>query len=171
MMDALASHWPALLVASVVAFAVAAVGGMLTDIGPWYHSLRFPAWKPPNWLFGPVWTVIFTLSVVTAVMAWAAMPGASHRAGLIALFALNAAFNIFWNVLFFRWRRPDWALLETAGLWLSILALILFIWPHSPIAALLLAPYLLWVSTAWLLNLSIVRLNAPFAGLVQPGSP
>jgi tryptophan-rich sensory protein len=70
MSDYVGSNWPVILVAAMAAFAVAAVGGMLTEIGAWYHSLRFPAWKPPNWAFGPVWTVIFTLCVAAAVMAW-----------------------------------------------------------------------------------------------------
>jgi tryptophan-rich sensory protein len=170
MSDYVGSNWPVILVAAMAAFAVAAVGGMLTEIGAWYHSLRFPAWKPPNLAFGPVWTVIFTLCVAAAVMAWVGAESRAARAGLVALFAVNAGLNILWNVLFFRWRRPDWALIETGALWLSILALILYVWPISPTASLLLAPYILWVSIAWALNLAIVRLNPPFgaAGPAQP---
>ncbi|MGL4440249.1 MAG: TspO/MBR family protein [Bosea sp. (in: a-proteobacteria)] len=169
MIDAIAVQWPAIAVASAVAVLVAIIGGMLTEIGPWYNSLRFPAWKPPNWVFGPVWTTIFTLCVVSAVIAWAgASP--SQRLWLVALFALNAGFNILWNILFFKLRRPDWALIETAGLWLSVAALMVFIWPISAIASLLLAPYLTWVTIAGCLNFAIVRRNAPFVGVAARGS-
>ncbi len=164
MIDVLSQHWQPIVTATLIAVAVAAVGGVLTEIGPWYNSLRFPPWKPPNWAFGPVWTTIFTLCVISAVMAWTGAGSSGQRAGLIGLFLANAALNIFWNILFFRWRRPDWALVETVFLWLSVLALMLFIWPISPTASLLLLPYIVWVSIAGMLNLAIVRLNAPFHG-------
>jgi tryptophan-rich sensory protein len=64
--------------------------------------------------------------------------------------------------LFFRWRRPDWALVETGFLWLSVAAIVAFLWPVSPAASLLMVPYLVWVSIAAVLNFDIVRLNAPF---------
>jgi tryptophan-rich sensory protein len=164
MLSDLASHWGVLVVASLVTLAVAIAGGVLTEIGVWYNSLRFPPWKPPNWAFGPIWTTIFVLAVLSATLAWAgASP--SQRPWLMALFLANAFFNILWNVLFFKWRRPDWALIETGFLWGSILALILFIRPISQPAALMLAPYLIWVTIAWALNLAIVRRNAPFAGV------
>ncbi len=170
-MRELAANWPVMIVASLVALVVAVAGGVMTEIGAWYGSLRFPAWKPPNWAFGPIWTTIFVLAVFAASLAWIAAPSGGQRAMLVTLFAVNAALNIFWNVLFFRWRRPDWALIETGALWLSILALVVFIWPFSSTASLLLVPYLVWVSVAWALNLSIVRLNAPFAGRVAVRSP
>jgi translocator protein len=168
MIAVLAEHWQAVLTASIVAVAVAIVGGVLTEIGPWYNSLTFPSWKPPNWAFGPVWTTIFTLCVISAVMAWAGSASSQQRMLLVLLFLANAALNIFWNVLFFRWRRPDWALVETAFLWLSVLALILFIWPISSTASLLLVPYLVWVSIAGVLNRAIVSLNPPFHGRPRP---
>jgi tryptophan-rich sensory protein len=155
--------WPAALVAAGAALAVAVAGGVMTEIGAWYESLRFPPWKPPNWAFGPIWTVILVLAAVSGMLAWGAASGV-ERGILVGLFAVNAVLNVLWNVLFFRWRRPDWALVETAFLWLSILALIVFIWPLSPLASLLLAPYLIWVTIAAALNRAIVRLNAPFAG-------
>ncbi len=164
MIEALGQHWQPILTATFVAIAVAVAGGLLTEIGDWYNSLRFPSWKPPNWVFGPVWTTIFTLCVVSAVMAWTGAGSAMQRSGLVALFLANAALNIYWNILFFRWRRPDWALVETAFLWLSVLALMLFIWPISAVASLLLLPYIVWVSIAAALNFAIVQLNSPFHG-------
>lgn len=158
----LAEYGAALAVAAAGAVLVAVVGGVLTEIRDWYFSLRFPAWKPPNWAFGPIWTLILACAALSAAMGWvAAVPGAP-RAALVALFTLNAGLNIFWNVLFFRWRRPDWALVETGFLWLSVAAIVAFLWPVSPAASLLMVPYLVWVSIAAVLNFDIVRLNAPF---------
>ncbi len=154
--------WGPVLVAGGVAFLVALAGGLLTTTGPWYQALRRPAWNPPDWAFGPVWTVIFTLTVVSAVLAWKADEDGVARAALLAAYAINAALNIAWSGLFFRLRRPDWALVEVVFLWLSIAVLILVTARASGIAALLLLPYLTWVGIAAILNRAIVRLNGPF---------
>jgi tryptophan-rich sensory protein len=158
-----AISWQALAVAAVVAVLTAIAGGVMTVTGDWYQALRMPAWKPPDWAFGPVWTTIFVLAVLAAAIGWGKAQGDAARMVLVGLFALNVALNVLWNVLFFALRRPDWALIETGALWLSIAALMLALWPISATASLLLAPYLVWVSIAWALNGAIVRLNAPFA--------
>ena len=148
-----------LAIAAAIAVVVAICGAFLTDVGPWYRALKFPAWKPPDWAFGPVWTTIFALCVVSAALTWRAGDDDQRRLMLI-LFAVNAVLNILWSALFFTMRRPDFALYEVPLLWLSILALMVQIWPVSIPASLMLAPYLLWVSTASVLNLAIVRLNS-----------
>ena len=150
-----------LVSAIVAALAVALAGGLLTTTGPWYRALRNPAWKPPDWAFGPVWATIFTLCVVSAVMAWNAAAGAD-RPALLAAYAINGVLNIAWSALFFRAERPDWAFRELVLLWLSVVALIAVTWPISGFAAALLAPYLAWVTVAGFLNHAIVRLNGPF---------
>ncbi len=66
----------------------------MTDVGPWYESLRFPRLRPPNWLFGPAWTLIFALIAAAGVLAWDAAPDAGARRTLIALFALNGLLNV-----------------------------------------------------------------------------
>ena len=81
---------------------------------------------------------------------------------MISVFALNAFLNITWSLLFFRFQRPDWALVEVALLLLSILGIMVYCWRFSPKASLLLAPYLAWVSLAAALNRAIVDLNGPF---------
>ena len=83
----------------------------------------------------------------------------ADRGTLLALLVANGVLNMAWSGLFFTLRRPDWALWEVALLWLSILALIVWIWPLSQTASLLLVPYFAWVSFASILNLAIVRLN------------
>lgn len=140
------------------------VGALVTDIGPWYRALVKPSWQPPDWLFGPVWTTIFIAAAVTFVQAWRspAATASTHR-WLIIAWLVNAGLNVLWSYLFFRLRRPDWALWEIAPLWLSIVVMVLVAVPVAPQSGWFLAPYLVWVAFAAVLNATIVRLNGPFA--------
>jgi tryptophan-rich sensory protein len=162
MMAVLDAHLNQILVAVAAVVVVAFAGGLTTDVGPWYESLRFPTLRPPNWLFAPAWTVIFAFTAASGVLAWNDAPDDAARRTLIGLFALNGLLNVAWSPLFFKLRRPDWAFIELIPFWLSILALILLTSSFSPRAAGLLAPYLVWVTFAGWLNWQIVRLNAPF---------
>jgi tryptophan-rich sensory protein len=155
-------RWVSIVAAAAAAVAVAGLGAMMTDLGPWYLSLRQPAWKPPDWLFGPGWTLIFGFAALAGVTAWRQAPSGGARTWLLVLFALNAVLNILWSMLFFRVQRPDWALMEVVFLWLSIVWLILSVSRYSKPAAWLLMPYLAWVTFAATLNFAVVRLNAPF---------
>lgn len=149
-------------VAAGSAIVVAVLGAVLTDIGDWYYSLEKPPWQPPDWAFGPAWTLIFALTATAGVLAWMAA-GDRSRPLVAAAFAINAILNVAWSLLFFRLRRPDWALLEVAAFWLSIAALIVICGSVDSRAGWLLLPYIGWVSFAAILNLTIVRLNRPFA--------
>lgn len=151
-----------ILIAAGVALFLGVGGGLLTPIGPWYRTLRKPPWQPPGWAFGPAWTLILGLAAWSAVVAWNAAPDDAARRGVIVLFAVNAVCHFAWSPLFFKLRRPDWALVEVVFLWFSLVALIVGLWPIAPFASLLIVPYLLWVSFAAALNLAIVRLNRPF---------
>ena len=155
-------RWAPVLVAAAAAAGVAILGALNTDLGGWYYNLHKPAWEPPDWLFGPAWTVIFALAAAAGVTAWRAAPDRCSRTLIVGLFALNGFLNLLWSLLFFRLRRPDWALAEVGFLWLSILVLIVALYPRSKTAGLLLVPYLLWVGFASILNWEVVRLNAPF---------
>jgi tryptophan-rich sensory protein len=157
-------RWKPIVAAAVAAMVLAGLGALSTDIGPWYQSLIEPAWKPPDILFGPVWTTIYALSAFAGVRAWNGARSRSSREWIIALFAFNAFANLIWSLLFFRLRRPDWALMEVGVLWASILVLIVALRRFSPLASWLLVPYLAWVSFAALLNYTVVQLNAPFGG-------
>jgi tryptophan-rich sensory protein len=148
---------------ALAAFAIALLGGTLTDTGAWYQSLARPSWTPPDAAFGAIWTVIFALWAASAVTAWRAAPDNQTADVLVGVFALNGAFNIGWSLLFFRMHRPDLALIEVFLLWASIAALIALTARVSRAAALMLVPYFLWVGVAAFLNWEIVRLNPPFA--------
>ncbi len=154
--------WVPIIVAVGVAVFLGGFGGLMTPIGPWYRDLRKPRLQPPNWLFGPAWTTILGLAAWSAVVAWTAAPDHATRSKVIILFGTNAVFHALWSPLFFRARRPDWALVEVVFLWASLVALVVGLWPISHFASALVMPYLLWVSFASWLNSAIVRLNRPF---------
>ena len=143
---------------------VAGAGAWLTELSPWYRELKRPSWQPPDWLFGPAWTVILAMASLSASFAWRNAQDRRSKMLVIGLFCANGVLNVLWSPLFFMLRRPDWALLEVPVLWLSILAPIVLLAPISGTASLLLVPYLVWVSFAAVLNLTIVRLNRPFGG-------
>ena len=157
-------RWPAVVVAALAALGVATLGAQVTELGPWYYALRKPAWQPPDWLFGPAWTLIFGLTAIAGVQAWTHAPDRAGRARVLWLFALNAALNVLWSVLFFRLHRPDWALFEVAFLWLSIVLLMVAFGSWSRWIVWLLMPYLAWVTFASAVNWAVVRLNGPFGG-------
>ena len=148
-----------ILIAFMIALIVGGVGGAATEIGPWYYSLVKPSWQPPDWAFGPVWTLIYITTGIAGVRAWRLGDARQRRLFLIALL-INCVLNVLWSLLFFKMHRPDLALIEVAVLWLSILPLILLPLRYSPRSSLLMLPYLVWVSIAAYLNLTIVRLNA-----------
>ena len=140
------------------------LGSVLTDTGPWYKSLRKPWFQPPDFLFGPAWTLIFIGLGSSAVLAWNSPIATSRQKSfVVAAFAVNFVLNSLWSFLFFTKRRPDFALVEVALFWISIVVLIAVVKPLSSLAATLLAPYLAWVSFATVLNQRIVALNAPFS--------
>ena len=155
MMDNMQSIQLPIFVAGAAAIGVAIVGGLLTDIGPWYRDLRKPRWQPPNWAFAPAWTLIFTLCAASGVLAWTRLGPDDSGAMLLTAFAANAALNIAWSALFFRARRPDWALVELTGLWLSIVVLMIVTGRSATFAAIMLVPYLAWVSFAGVLNANV----------------
>jgi tryptophan-rich sensory protein len=154
--------WKPIVLAALAASLVAFLGATATDLGPWYQNLLKPSWQPPDWLFGPVWTLIFGLCAISGVLAWRYAPNQAVREWIIGAFALNGFLNVLWTILFFRFKHPDWALIEVGFFWLSIVVLIVFLARGSKTASGLLLPYLAWVSFAAVLNLAVVRLNSPF---------
>jgi benzodiazapine receptor len=149
-----------LLVSIVVCFAAAGLGSFATvdAIPTWYAALHKPSWNPPNQVFGPVWTLLYLMMALAAWLVWRAAGWPAVRPAL-GMFAVQLALNVGWSVVFFGLHRPGWAFVEIVVLWAAILATLLLFRPISPRAALLLAPYLLWVSFASVLNLAVWRLN------------
>lgn len=146
---------------AVVAVAICIVGGIgarATEIGPWYRDLSKPRWNPPDWVFPVVWTTIYLFIIVAVGGAWnEATP--LQKTQIFWVTAINFLLNTLWSVVFFTMKKPLLALVEVLLLWLSILVMMVVLWGVSTLYGALLVPYLLWVSVAMLLNLSIVRLN------------
>ncbi len=151
---------------AAIAWAVllGGAGGALTKIGEWYRNLKKPSWQPPDWLFGPAWTLILGAAAWAAVLAWEGGADDAGRNSVIILYAVNFVCHFLWSPLFFTVKRPDWALIEVVFLWISVLMMLIFLRPLSALASWLIVPYFTWVSFAAILNLKIVQLNRPFGG-------
>lgn len=159
-------------IAAFMAVLVAGIGGLATDLGPWYRSLVQPAWKPPDLVFGPVWTLLYTLTAWAGARAWwraglsglagaaeEGLPAQRLRRRILAAFGLNAVLNVLWSVVFFLLKRPDWALVEIVLLTASVWWLIVLCATVDRLASRLLWPYLAWVLYAATVNAGVIRLN------------
>jgi len=139
----------------LLACAGAATTGAMFKPGEWYDSLEKPPWTPPNWAFPVVWTTLYIC------IAWAASRAAplddSGRA--MAIFAVQIAFNTLWTPIFFGLHRMLGGLAIIGILWIAVAATLWEFLMLDLLAGLLFVPYLLWVSTAFALNLSVWRLN------------
>jgi benzodiazapine receptor len=140
--------------------AVGGLSGYLTvgGLAEWYVNLKKPAFNPPGWIFGPVWTLLYALMGVSLYMV---IKSVNHelKTAAYAVFAVQLALNFWWSFIFFNSRELGWALFEILVLWVAILALILLFYRISKPAALLQIPYLLWVSFATILNATLWWMN------------
>ncbi len=143
----------------LASFAAGGIGSLASiNAASFYGQLVQPVWAPPAWLFGPAWTVLFLLMSAAAWLVWR-RHGFSGASGALKLYAAQLVANALWSWLFFAWRLGGLALAEVAVLWLLIAATMVAFWRLHRVAALLLAPYLAWVSFAAVLNLALWRLN------------
>ena len=145
----------------LICFAAAGLGGLVTTarIPIWYADLAKPAWTPPDWTFGPVWTALYLMMAFSAWLVWRQAGLAGARLPL-ALFGIQLVLNSLWSVLFFGLQSPGAAAVEIVLLWAAILATLLAFWKRSNLAGALLVPYLAWVSFAAVLNVAIWWMNA-----------
>lgn len=149
----------ALIISLLVSFAAAGIGGMATRRAPeFYAQLSRPSWAPPSEVFGPVWTVLYTLMAIAAWLVWREKGLRAARAPL-GLFVIQLAVNALWSWLFFAWRRGALAQIEIIVLLVLIVMTIVTFWRVRRLAGLLLLPYLLWVSYATALTFALVRMN------------
>ncbi len=151
-------QWLALPVWLALSFSAALMGGLFPP-GEWYAALRKPAWNPPGWVFGPVWSALYTMMAVAAWLVWRRGGFAVHYRPL-TWFLTQLALNAAWTPLFFGLHWPGVAFAEIVLLWLAIGATLVEFGRVNRIAAWLLAPYLVWVSFASGLNFVLWRLNA-----------
>lgn len=144
-----------------VCFLAAAVGSVFTTgaINTWYVTLNKPFFSPPNWIFGPVWTLLYLLMGVSLYIFWNTKTNIKKKHLGLSLFIVQLALNALWSILFFGLKSPTAAFVEIILLWLAIFLTIKYFLQLSKVAGRLLIPYLVWVSFATILNLSIVLLN------------
>ncbi len=131
----------------------------ITDVGSWYQTIQKPAWNPPYWIFGPVWTTLYILMGIALFLIWKKEGNNKLKKAAIILFAIQLVLNFFWSIIFFNQHQIGWALVEIVILWLSILLTIFVFAKIDKIAAWLMLPYIAWVSFATILNFTIWQLN------------
>ena len=136
----------------------AALSGAVFRPGDWYEHLAKPHWRPPNWLFGPAWTVLYICIAVSGWMVWR-RAGLSGASGAFAIYGVQLLLNAGWSACSLGLRRLDLAFGELVLLWLSIVATIVAFAPISAAAAMLLLPYLAWVTFAGALNFTLWHMN------------
>lgn len=155
-------RWISLAAWFGLCFAVAGISGSWTasQIPGWYRTLRRPSYAPPNWIFGPVWTLLYALMAIAAWRVWLAPPSVFRTLGLV-LFLAQLALNFAWSWIFFRRHAIGAALCELAFLWAFIGVTTLFFAWVAPVSAGLMAPYWAWVTFAMVLNTGFWRLNQP----------
>lgn len=151
----------ALAVALILCFAVAAIGGAVTRpaIDGWYADLAKPSFNPPDWVFAPVWTVLFAMMAVAAWRIWLAGPQTGSNRRALVLFALQLACNLAWSIAFFGARSPSAGLVVILVLEALIVMTILDFRRIDRLAAWLMVPYAAWVAFAIVLNIAIYSLN------------
>jgi benzodiazapine receptor len=143
----------------LVTAGAAGVGAMASiDAASFYAELQRPAWAPPAWLFGPVWTVLYGLMAVAAWLVWREGGFAARRTEL-AVYLAQLVLNALWSVLFFHERLGALAFVDIVALWVLIVVMLIAFWRVRPLAGALLLPYLVWVSFAAVLNHAVWRLN------------
>jgi tryptophan-rich sensory protein len=151
------NSWFTLLLFILLCEAAGILGSVFTikAIPTWYKNLRKPSFNPPSWIFGPVWTILYLLMGISGYL----ILESNAKSFVLILFFVQLILNAIWTPIFFGAKKLGLAFIELAFMWLAILLTIIFSWHISTLAALLLLPYLFWVSFAGLLNFSLWQLN------------
>lgn len=145
-------------------FAAAAIGAAASvQAATFYGRLAQPAWAPPSWLFGPVWSLLYLLMGIAAWLVWRE-GGFARQRRVLVLFVCQLVLNALWSWLFFGWHRGGLAFADIVVLWLLIAATLAGFWRVRQLAGALLVPYLGWVSFALALNYAVWQLNPQALG-------
>lgn len=154
-------NWIKLVISLVLPLLAGGIAGLFAtpEIRGWFQTIQKPGWQPPNWVFGPVWTVLYILMGLAFYLVWKNPRTDSRKRMAITLWLVQLVFNFFWSFIFFKKHQIDWALAEIVILWFFILLTMLWFGRISRLAAWLMVPYICWISFASLLTLAIYRLN------------
>lgn len=155
----MAIKWGLLIILIIACNLIGAIGAVWTSSdSPWYKEINKPSFNPPSWIFGPVWTLLFTLMGISLYFVWTS-PSSNIKIIALALFAVQFLFNVAWSYLFFGLNKPLWSFIEILFLLVLIIATAFSFFKINKPSGYLLIPYLLWVSFAAILNYSIWKLN------------
>jgi len=155
----MAINWVLLISLIIVCNLIGAIGAIWTSSdGAWYKGINKPSFNPPSWIFGPVWSLLFTLMGISLYLVWTS-PLSNIKLIALTLFVIQFFLNVAWSYLFFGINKPLWSFVEILILIVFILATIIYFFKVNKISGYLLIPYILWVSFASFLNYSIWRLN------------
>ena len=149
-----------LIICIAIPLVAGAISGIATtsSVPTWYAGLNKPVFNPPNYLFGPVWTVLYILMGISLYMIWRAPAGDARNMALI-IFGVQLLLNFAWSFIFFYFKQIPLAFIEILLVWIGVLIMILMFYRINKTAAYLQIPYLLWVSFASVLNGAVWRLN------------
>ena len=149
-----------LAVSLLLTLGVGAIAGIFTSaaVPGWYASLNRPSFNPPNWLFGPVWTVLYIVLGISLFLIWNLEPSKARNLAMI-VFMVQLIFNFCWSFIFFYFKMIGPALIDIAILWISIVIMLILFYKLKPLAVYLNIPYLLWVTFASILNTAYYLIN------------
>ena len=150
-----------LIASIVVCLAVGSVSGFFTasEISTWYATLQKPSFNPPDWLFAPVWTILYIVMGVAFWLVWRSETSHHNKNKAMLFFGAQLILNFFWSILFFHFHLTGIALIEIILMWFCILLTIISFHAISSVATYIMIPYLLWVTFASILNFAIWKLN------------
>jgi len=149
-----------LVIAILIPLALGAIAGRFTAqaVPEWFASLNRPSFSPPNWIFGPVWTVLYILLGISLFLIWKQIPS-KERNNALWIFSVQMFLNFIWSFVFFYFNQIGLALVVIISLWFSIVFMLISFYKIKPHAAYLNMPYLLWVTFASILNAGYFILN------------
>jgi translocator protein len=149
-----------LLYSLLITIGVGAIAGFATasNISGWYSEISKPSFNPPNWIFGPVWTLLYILMGIALYLIWK-QPGSPQRSKALRFFFVQLLLNFCWSFIFFYFHQIGLALIDIFLLWISIILTMFYFSGINKIASWLLLPYICWVSFAMILNGAVFHLN------------
>ena len=150
------------IISILLPMIIGGISGFFTSasINTWYVTLNKPWFNPPNWIFGPVWTLLYLMMGIAFYMIWKSEAVNAVKQTAVILFAAQLLVNFLWSLIFFYLKQPGWAMLDIILMWILIVATIFSFGKISSTAAWLMLPYICWVSFAMILNFYLWKLNA-----------
>lgn len=152
-------NFPILIFSISICEGAGILGSLFTfsAIPTWYATLNKPSFSPPNWVFGPVWTILYFMMGISLYLIW--ISKSKQKQNAFILFFIQLGLNTLWSIVFFGLKNPTFAFIDIIALWIAIILTIQSFYKINKFAGYLLIPYFVWVSFASILNLFIVILN------------